>query len=206
MGPRSNSASSNVRSGARSRVMAMQGFTLAELMVVVVLVSIMTALIIPEMRGTYEEALLRSTGRKLVAALNLAHSQSITTQERHRLRIDTSDGRYFLERAPRESASRFVPVPNVPGSEGALDKRITIEIRKAGLSENDGEAEPGEEPQFGTLMPDEEISAVRDSVNFAPDGTADPLEIILRDRHGFGLSLRVNPTTARVQISELDRK
>ena len=39
-----------------------RAFTLMELVVVVVIIGIMTALIIPEMKGTFEDALLRSTG------------------------------------------------------------------------------------------------------------------------------------------------
>src|SRR5690349_11843034 len=46
-------------------------FTLMELMVVVVLIGILSAVIIPEMRGTYEEAVLRSTSRELVNAFNI---------------------------------------------------------------------------------------------------------------------------------------
>jgi prepilin-type N-terminal cleavage/methylation domain-containing protein len=42
-----------------------RAFTLIELMVVIVLIGIMTAMIIPEMKGTFEEALLRSTAREL---------------------------------------------------------------------------------------------------------------------------------------------
>jgi prepilin-type N-terminal cleavage/methylation domain-containing protein len=39
------------------------GFTLLELMVVCVVIGVMTAMILPEMRGTLEEARLRSSGR-----------------------------------------------------------------------------------------------------------------------------------------------
>src|SRR5690242_12073923 len=54
---------------------ACSAFTLLEIMVVLVLIGILTALILPEMRGTYEDALLRSTSRQLVNAFNLAYSR-----------------------------------------------------------------------------------------------------------------------------------
>ena len=41
---------------------------------------------------------------------------------------------------------------------------------------------------------------------FYPDGTADASEIVLRDRDGFRLALRINPVTARVRIIELARE
>ena len=50
------------------------GFTLIELMVVIVLVGIMAAAIIPEMKGTYEDALLRSATRELVGVCSIAAS------------------------------------------------------------------------------------------------------------------------------------
>ena len=54
------------------------GFTLMELMVVLVLIGIMTAMILPEMKGTYEEALLSSTGRQLANVLGIAYSRAVT--------------------------------------------------------------------------------------------------------------------------------
>src|SRR5271157_5483938 len=49
-----------------------RGFTLLELMVVIVLVGILSAMIIPEMKGSYGDALLRATGRDLVSVFGLA--------------------------------------------------------------------------------------------------------------------------------------
>jgi hypothetical protein len=43
-------------------------------------------------------------------------------------------------------------------------------------------------------------------IGFYPDGTADPAEIQLRDRQGFGLLLKISPVTARVRVLELPRE
>jgi hypothetical protein len=40
---------------------------------------------------------------------------------------------------------------------------------------------------------------VNPAIGFYADGTADAVEIRLRDRDGFGLVLEVNPVTARVR-------
>ena len=45
-----------------------------------------------------------------------------------------------------------------------------------------------------------------ETIGFYADGTADAREIQLEDRDGFRLVLRINPTTARVRIVELERK
>lgn len=173
-----------------------------ELMVVLVLIGIMTAMILPEMKGTYEEALLSSTGRELANVLGIAYSRAVTIHQPHRVRLDSITHRYFIERRVPGSRgpSRFAPVRDLPGGEGTLDARISIELRKPGEDFSD---------TSDALLASQEELAFRDgdeAIVFYPDGTADAREIQLKDRDGFRLVLRVNPTTARVQIMELERK
>jgi general secretion pathway protein H len=153
------------------------GFSLIELIVVVMLIGVMVGLIVPHMRGTYEDVLLRATGRKLADAARLAHSQAITVNAAHRVRIDLASHRYAVERAHRDPdhGPAFVPLRHVPGSEGTFHDRISIEIRDS-------------------------------AIVFYPDGTADPTEIRIRDQEGFGLALRISPVTSRVRIGPIARE
>ncbi len=160
-------------------------------MVVLVLIGVMTAVIIPEMKGTFEDALLRSTSRKLVDACNVANSRAITINQLHRVRIDRTQGRYVLERKGQEGGRGFAPLRDVAGAEGQLDKRISIEIRKASDSAAD-------EPGGAAALRNDSLNSNPDEISFYPDGTADEAQIVLRDRDGFRLALRINPTTARV--------
>jgi type II secretion system protein H len=158
------------------------GFSLIELLVVIVLMAVLTAMIVPEMRGTFEDARLRSTGRKLASAMNLAHSRAVTLQQAHRLALDAQSGRFAVERMARETeGSGFIPVSDVPGGTGELDKRITLELSK------DTEGDPN-------------------TVSFYPNGTAEAAQILLRDREGFVLALKVNGITARVTAQEAKRE
>src|SRR6185295_14713945 len=118
------------------------GFTMIELMVVIVLIGIMTAMILPEMKGTYEDALLRSEARKLADIFSLANSRAITLNQLQRVRIDAKNGRFSIESTSRESGRNSKGEPTeIPGGEGTIDSRITIEIRKVA---DDATAAPGD--------------------------------------------------------------
>ena len=178
------------------------GFSLVELMVVLVLIGIMTAMIVPEMKGTYEEALLRATSRRLVDVFHLASSRAVSLNQLHRVRFDKITSRYFIERAAQsaEHASGFVPAREIPEGEGTLDHRISVEFRKQ------DEAPPTEVDQgTSAASEDAEVRNKDEGFAFYADGTADAGEVLLRDRDGFRLALRINPVTARVQIVELER-
>jgi len=176
-----------------------RAFTLMEMMVVVLLIAVLTALIVPEMKGTFEDALLRSTSRKLLDAFALASSRAITLNQDCRVKLDLAEGRFVVERrvmvAGRES---FVPLKDVDGSEGKLDKRIAIQFTSPEelTAGDDSQAAPASDAVTPAKTDSE------NSVAFYSDGTADLAEIQLRDRSGYLLKLRLNPVTARAWIIE----
>ena len=181
------------------------GFTLVEMMVVVVLIGIMAAAIIPEMRGTFEDALLRSTGREMIDAFSLANTRAVSLNQTHRVRFNTPGGEYFIERPSRagEQPPGYVTARELPGSEGKLDQRIRIKV----LSQTD-DAAPEDEVNAGVADQGAsgDAAGVGDIISFYADGTADAREILLRDRQGFRLALRINPTTARVNAVKMGRE
>jgi type II secretion system protein H len=176
------------------------GFTLVEMLVVVAIISIMSVVIVAEMHGTFQDALLRSTSRELANACSAASSRAISVNRPYRLRLDRLAHRYFLEWS-RRGGSEFHPALDVPGSSGKLDSRITIHVLEPGMNAPD---DAGEEPagdsesagDFTTIRAEEEVT-------FYPDGTADARQIELADRDGFRLAMRINPITSRVQIKAL---
>ncbi len=168
------------------------------MLVVVAIVGIMSAAIIGEMRGTYQDAILRSTSRELAGAFNAASSRAIAINRPHRIHIDTLAHRYFLERGTR-GGTDFVPARDVPGGSGNLDSRIAITILEPGVtSPDDAGGEPLLDSGSAGQVPS---NGLEEGVTFYPDGTAEAREIELADRDGHRLSLRINPVTSRVQIA-----
>jgi Tfp pilus assembly protein FimT len=173
-------------------------------MVVIVLIGILSAMILPNMKGTYGDALLRSTSRELVNAFSLAYSRAVSQNEIHRVRLETRTGHYFIEKRIGTGAiqDEFMKVKDVPGCEGELDKRVAIQIR----SVND---EPATGPETTAPEPrqrEQPSPAPVQAITFYPDGTADGAEVLLRDREGFRLGLRVDAVTSRVRLVELGRE
>src|SRR5258705_12619814 len=82
---------------------ALRGFSLIELMVVIVLIGIVSAMILPAMKGSYEDVVLRSTARKLVDALTLANSRAVSISQAHRVRLDRTSRHYVVERKAHDA-------------------------------------------------------------------------------------------------------
>jgi prepilin-type N-terminal cleavage/methylation domain-containing protein len=175
-----------------SKLKFRRAFTLIEMVVVIVLISIVAAAIIPEMKGSFNDALLRSTGRDLVNVFSFASSRAVGLGQCYRVRFDTPNGRYAVERQIHDgTGTDFVPLKDVSGAEGRLDSRIAFAII------------PPEEPSSGNdLSPGPADQSLPDAISFYPDGTSDAAEIRLRDPDGFQLLLQLNPVTGRVHITE----
>jgi Tfp pilus assembly protein FimT len=94
-------------------------------MVVITIIGIMTAMMIPEMKGTFQDALLRSTSRELINVFDLAYSRAVSLNQLRRVRLDEKNGRYLVEKQVMENGQEnFVPADNVAGGKGELDSRI----------------------------------------------------------------------------------
>ncbi|HRI14315.1 MAG TPA: prepilin-type N-terminal cleavage/methylation domain-containing protein [Verrucomicrobiota bacterium] len=170
-------------------------FTLMELMVVLGLIAILSAAIIPEMRGSFEDAVLRASARQIVDVFSVANSRAVALSQTHRVRFERTSGKYLVEsQAGRASrGAEFAPVRDLSGGTGNLDQRVRFEIRARGASPLDEDPMTLETPQSP------------ESISFYADGTADAAEVWLSDRAGVGLTLRLNPVTARVQVIDRPR-
>ena len=175
------------------RYMSRGGFTLIELMVVLTIIAVMMGVIVAEMTGTREDAILRASARKVIDVLNLASSRAITLGQTHRVQFEPAKHSFEVRRKVHEPGEGFgfVSLKDAAGSIGQWDERIELEL-------------PQPEPEEGEDEPDETRQAEYGSVSFYADGTADPFRVILRDRQGFEVVLKVTPASGRVKANHFE--
>lgn len=176
------------------------GFTLVELMIVMVIIAVMTALMLPDMKGSYEEALLKSNARKLSAAFNTAYSKAITTHQLHRVRIDADQGKLFVEARTTEIDTPYLPLKEFDRKDSQLHANISMRFHepKQGFT--------GDPSQEATAPPAQASNKQPENVFvFQPDGTCQGKDVEMRDRMGFGLMIHLNRITSRVSFENLER-
>ena len=167
-----------------------RAFTLTELLVVLLLIGIFTGAMVAEMRGTFEDAVLRSSARQIMSGLSLASSRAISLNQPYAFQLNSADNEFTVRPQQKARASAEDEEQSIDTDQ--IDKRISVEIRNP----TDLPEERAQDEQTKSPRPD------RDVVYFYPDGTADAREIILRDNNKAELVLRINPVTGRVRVQE----
>ncbi len=178
--------------------------TLVELMVVIVLVAVMSALILPEMAGTYADAKLKSTARRLITLCGFANSQAISHNQTQRIRFDHQARRYRLESGTASAASganRRSAVGD-PETEGEWDPSIRLHVQEQGADSSADRESSTSASKSTAAMKESSTRAEGSALIFYGDGTALARKLTLEDRGGFRVILEINPTTSRVRIAD----
>jgi general secretion pathway protein H len=81
-----------------------RGVTLLELLIVLALMAIITAVVIPMFGGSLSTSELRASARQLAAGLRLARSEALSERRETFLVIDVDGRRFKVDRDPREHA------------------------------------------------------------------------------------------------------
>jgi prepilin-type N-terminal cleavage/methylation domain-containing protein len=188
--------------GARGR----GGFTLLEILAVLLLMGLMASLVLPNL-GALSEQALRDEARRLQIELERARERALVTGVRHQLVIDLEAGEYWTEWQPRRQQdpaplpssgsegpraamsppererSSFEPLPDRSGRGSFLDNDIVFE----GIEVDGGFADRG-------------VLELR----FEADGSSQGAHIVLARPRGDTLTLELLPLAESVRIVDED--
>ena len=155
------------------------GFTLVELVVVIVVLGIMIALVIPRL-GELGEANLKRSARHITGMVRFLRDDAQAKKKIYRLRFDIQGGRYWAEALTvvSDKAAEFKRLQSVMVSEGSLSGQTTFKDVKTGSHPDDP------------------------YILFTPDGWVEKSFIHLRDGDGKDFTLIVKPLTGDTELRE----
>jgi len=108
----------------RRKIQTAGGFTLIELIIVLVVLSAILVIAFPRMEGFLSGGYLKSTSRRLVGTIRYLHDRSATTGKRLRLCYDLDEDEYWIEEENEEG--EFEEVKTVLGRREALPEGISF--------------------------------------------------------------------------------
>jgi type II secretion system protein H len=106
-----------------------RGFTLLELVLVMVIICTALAMASPSLRGWSRGSALRDAGNQLLAITRWAHTQAVATAQVHRLSIDSGAGKYVVK---VQEGEEFVGAGSEFGRDFALPAGYRIDAKDAG--------------------------------------------------------------------------
>jgi prepilin-type N-terminal cleavage/methylation domain-containing protein len=112
---------------------ANRGFTLLELIVVMLLLVTMAGISVPQFRGFVDGQRLQEEGRRFIALSRFARNEAISRSERVELWMSPAKKQYGIRRSP------YYQRPNVETTEYTLDEKIALKVEGKWL-DKDGSA------------------------------------------------------------------
>lgn len=134
----------------RRRQNTIQGFTLIELMVVMLLISIILAVAIPRFEGGWMQDPIKKVSRKMISTVRNARSKTVQTQKQHSLIVDFDAQQLYVvaeatdpEATPGADATAKFKIPEsvtlvdvqYPNSEAISTGSASIHFYPAGYSD-----------------------------------------------------------------------
>jgi len=149
------------------------GFTLVELLVVLVLIGLLTALVFPSMGRGLAMLRLKTSSREIVATLRLARSKATTEQQIYWVGFDSEKNEIQLSSDDRQYRKSF-----------ELPKGIAISrVSQPGRDES---KDRGEAWFF-----------------FAPNGMAQAFEVLIENNRGRGVRILQSPLLRSPRLEDV---
>lgn len=166
-------------SATTSRRVRRAGFTLIELSIVVFIMAVVLAICIPSFVRSYNGAMLRETAQTFATTCQYARIQAVTEQKQAMLHIDLARQMFWVSQVGRSGESETDDNQTLKTFE--ISKRVWL---------FSAERLDDTEPEQNDVQ-----------VAFYPNGTCDPVSIVLRGvEKGDAIQVTIDPVTTQAQF------
>jgi len=156
------------------------GFTLLELIAVLVLISTVLAIAAPSLRGFVRARQTADVAARMLSLTHLARSRAVSWGAVHRLNIDDEDGVYWLT---AQEIGAFVEIEGGQGRKHTLPRGVSVAVALDATSELPTAEE--DEPPY---------------IQFYPDGRCDPATIEVTGNEGDVLHVTCTTPSERFRV------
>jgi len=180
-----------------------KGFTLLELLVVLVIISIMAAFVGPRIAGSMSSLTLKTAAKKVAASLRYARSQATSESRPYFVLFDLDKGRLtikFGQTATKEDKEKEAAEGGQdPGaSEGMADEAVKDRFKVYALPEG---------VRFDKVVSDKnEAASDIFQIVFFPNGGSSGGEVLLENDRGRRYNISVDFVVGTVRLEEVGAK
>ena len=164
-----------------------EGFTLIELILVLIILSVITTLVVPRLTQSLSRMNGESTARRVASALRLARSLAVTEKIPYLATFDMD--------ANTLSVFSYQQIPVEEDSPESEDNPIVMQ-RVYRLTD-------GVHLKEGVALNGETVTTEAFQMSFFPGGGTSCGEVVLGDDKGRSFSIRVDRITGSVKINEI---
>jgi len=192
---------SKSRAQNQLKVESQSGFTLIEILVVLVIMTLALSITVPAIWKSLSKTKLNAFVRELSAACRYARSQSVTTKNRVTISVDMDKGTYTInEHEIAQSTEKIEKAPHPDDLKKAFEKE------KKPIYSDDEEAEQSGPYTISGFRSDPEGKLLEGgivSINFFPLGNSDGGEFLISgQKKNMYYSIRIDRLTGRVSVHE----
>jgi prepilin-type N-terminal cleavage/methylation domain-containing protein len=151
-----------VRRPARRR---RSGFTLIELVLVMLVLCIILGMAVPQLRGFLAGSAARDSATQVIALAQYARAKSAAESVVYRLSFDVQNGEYWLSADAADGTGQFTQLGNDFGQTFKLPEGMRVTLERVGT----------------TNVTSSSSTASASDIEFRPDGTSDAVVIRLTE-------------------------
>lgn len=190
----------------REGMSSTSGFSMMEIMLVIVIISILTTISMPAFRGFAASRRLKTAAQKIVDTFTFARDMAITERHTHLVVFDLTGNRYWLASSetfntqnPMASAGRTTNTPNTNNQQAPVSRTDSVMGVPQTLTE--GISIPSMTTTYsGTTQ---EVTTGAGFVYFTPTSTSQDTVIYLQNLREQMVAITVEGVTGRASIQDM---